>query len=357
MCLYPKLITNRKYVKTKKNGGKIPPVPDERVKLVPVGCGKCIECRKQKARSWQIRLLEDIKKHKNGKFITLTFSNESIWKITQQLENKEATGYDLDNAIATKAVRLFVERWRKKYKKSVRHWLVTELGHNGTENIHLHGILWTNESYENIAKIWQYGFIWPKPEHKQQTWVNNQTINYIIKYVNKTDEDHKTYKSIILTSPQIGANYMERTDWKNNTFKQTQTNETYKTPTGHKINLPIYYRNKIYTEEQREKLWLQKLDKNERWVCGQKIPADDFKAYWALIEFHRERNRRLGYGNDEKDWNTEQYEQQRRKLQQQKRIQNARHNTLRSTQKNDTIRTTRNGKGANEKQNGKNNNT
>ena len=53
MCLYPKLIKNRKYIANKKNGGAIPPVTDLRVIMVPVGCGKCIECLKQKGREWQ----------------------------------------------------------------------------------------------------------------------------------------------------------------------------------------------------------------------------------------------------------------------------------------------------------------
>jgi hypothetical protein len=41
MCLYPRLIKNRKYIKNKKNGGNIPPVKDERVlkenKLIKLG--------------------------------------------------------------------------------------------------------------------------------------------------------------------------------------------------------------------------------------------------------------------------------------------------------------------------------
>lgn len=68
MCYYPKLINNPKYRSTKKNGGVIPIVRDVRVTKVPIGCGECQECRKQKARGWQQRLLEDIKEHKNGKF-------------------------------------------------------------------------------------------------------------------------------------------------------------------------------------------------------------------------------------------------------------------------------------------------
>ena len=40
----------------------------------------------------------------------------------------------------------------KNKQKSVRHWLITELGHNGTENIHLHGIIWTNKNIEAIGE-------------------------------------------------------------------------------------------------------------------------------------------------------------------------------------------------------------
>ena len=64
MCLYPKLIKNKKYTITKKNGGQVPSVTDNRVLLVPVGCGKCIECRKQRSRNWQVRLKEEIKINK-----------------------------------------------------------------------------------------------------------------------------------------------------------------------------------------------------------------------------------------------------------------------------------------------------
>ena len=49
MCLFPKLIRNKKYCSTKKNGGVIPAVNDKRVLYVAVGCGKCMECLKKKA--------------------------------------------------------------------------------------------------------------------------------------------------------------------------------------------------------------------------------------------------------------------------------------------------------------------
>ena len=74
MCLYPKLIRNRKYSLTKKNGGVIPEMIDERIEFVPVGCGKCVECMKKKARGWQIRMHEELKDEPNRVMVTLTVS-------------------------------------------------------------------------------------------------------------------------------------------------------------------------------------------------------------------------------------------------------------------------------------------
>lgn len=324
MCLYPQLLKNKKYVSNNKNGGNIPPVLDKRVLTVPVACGNCMECRKQKKREWQIRLTEDIRYNTNAKFITLTFSDESIRKIiTENEELHNLTGYPLDNAIATKAIRLFTERWRKKFKKAPRHWLITELGHENTENIHLHGLIWTNEDYTTIRDIWNYGYIWPRPESRRKTYVNNRTINYLIKYVHKMDIDHPNYKSKILSSKGIGSDYTKSIQFNLHEYKKGETEEAYTLPTGQKSALPIYYRNKAFTEEQRELLWLEKLDKNERWVCGEKIAADDDKQLYKLLNWYRRINKELGYGSDVKDWDQINYENQRRELLNAKRIERA----------------------------------
>lgn len=338
MCLYPRLIKNRKYTKTKKNGGIIPAITDERVKYVPIGCQNCIECRKQKRRAWQIRLQEDIKTHTNGKFITLTFSNESIWKISQHKDIQELQGYERDNSLATKATRLFLERWRKKYKKSLRHWLVTELGHTGTENIHLHGIIWTDLNLDNLDPLWQYGYIWKGKGEKKINYVNQKTVNYIIKYITKQDEKHPGYKSKILTTPGIGHNWILNPDHKKNLYNEKNTYQLYRTNTGHEMSLPIYYRNKIYTEEQREKLWLQLLDKNERWICGEKTNSWDVRSYYKLLQHYRRINLELGYGTDEINWNQQQYEEQKRNLLYEKRTEkyNTRHHNHHNLGNNNT---------------------
>ena len=91
MCLYPKLIKNRKYIANKKNNGDIPAFPikngkdDKRVEYVPVGCGKCMECMKKKSREWTVRLMEELKENPQCYWITLTFSDESISKISTRI--------------------------------------------------------------------------------------------------------------------------------------------------------------------------------------------------------------------------------------------------------------------------------
>ena len=55
MCLYPKLIKNKKYLPNKKNNWNPPKIKDPRTAYITAACGKCLECRKQKQREWLVR--------------------------------------------------------------------------------------------------------------------------------------------------------------------------------------------------------------------------------------------------------------------------------------------------------------
>ena len=80
---------------------------------------------------------------------------------------------------------------------------------------------------------------WDKKEY-------NVTINYIMKYITKVDEDHKGFKAVILTSAGIGKQYTENKHKTNkNKYQEGKTDETYRLPNGAKSALPIYYRNII----------------------------------------------------------------------------------------------------------------
>lgn len=355
MCIFGTLAKNRKYEPNKKNGGVVPHLKDGRVGAVPIGCGKCMECMREKAREWRIRLSEEIKDYKNGVFVTLTFSDEEIRKLQIDIQRKQIRvkdgiksrsidkngkervrykykvydkqiqlkGYETDNEIATLAVDRMLERWRKKHKKSVRHWLITELGHEGTENIHLHGIIFTDHK-EDIEKMWKYGYVWDGYE-EYENYVNGATVTYITKYITKTDIDHKEYKPKVLCSDGIGAGYLKRHDSKTNRFNGKKTQDYYQSENGHRQALPIYYRNKLYSDEQREYLWLMKLDKNVRWIDGVKVKIgqeDGDEDYYKLVKEAQMKNKRLGYG-ERMDWERKKHEENRRNMLNEKRINRA----------------------------------
>ena len=69
------------------------------------------------------------------------------------------TGNNSNDKAPQKAIGLFRKRWWKKYKKPLKHWLITELGHDNTKRIHLHGIIWTELTEEQFEKEWGYGWI------------------------------------------------------------------------------------------------------------------------------------------------------------------------------------------------------
>ena len=114
MCLYPKLIENKKYTKNKKNGGVVPAVSDNRVLWVTAACGKCFECRKQKARAWQVRMSEELRDNPNAIFVTLTISDESFEYIMDKYQ------IETNEECCKKMVRLFLERIRKE--TTYRDW-------------------------------------------------------------------------------------------------------------------------------------------------------------------------------------------------------------------------------------------
>ena len=305
MCVYPRLIPNPKYLPNKKNKGNPATPSDYRLMTTAIGCGKCFECREQYARDWKIRMYEELRgamqQEKAMHFVTLTFSEEKLQKYINETINEE-TGEISENEAATLATRHFLERWRKKHKKSLRHWLITELGHTGTERLHIHGIIIVDKpiTREYLFKYWQNGWA------DNGEYVNLRTIGYITKYITKIDKDHPEFTGKILCSSGIGDWYFKAGHGKRfNEYCGLDTKEYYRSKQGYKMSLPIYYRNHIYTEKEREKLWLQKLDKQKTWLDGVEYDIstnDGINKYQRALKEAQKKNKKLNYGKIEWDW-------------------------------------------------------
>lgn len=305
MCLYPKLIKNPKYKPNKKNGGRPPFCHDPRLLYIPAACGECYECRKKKQREYQIRLQEEIRTS-HGEFITLTIDEDNLKKISKELKKKNKKIWEkakeinaLENEVATIALRRFLERCRKESGKSIKHWCITELGEE-KGRIHIHGIFFGNGIVDIVKKKWTYGFIYIGQ------YVNERTVMYITKYMFKKCEYNPLFKGKVLSSAGIGSGYVSRFDSSRNKFQEENTNETYQFRNGVKVNLPDYYKNKIYSEEEKEKLWLQKLDKGIIYIMGEKVNARNGEEFYKCLEYYRARALELG-DIDKKNWEKAKY--------------------------------------------------
>ena len=266
MCLYTKYIPNPKYLPNKKNDYNPPICTDERLRYVPISCGVCIECRKEKKRNWCIRLNEEMKNATvPATFVTFTFSDNWLKKIGEKLAIKSNPSYEELNQMCYYALRHYMELYRKyNNEKYPKYWFITELGED-FERIHMHGILWGDAS---LLKLWKYGY-WYKGDY-----VNEKTINYITKYMLKIPEKNPEFVGKVMASKGIGKGYWKSYNARRNRYVPRITNESYKLPNGAEIPLPQYYRNYIYTDEEKEKLWVEKQERGYRYIGGEKVMMD-----------------------------------------------------------------------------------
>lgn len=315
MCLYSKVIENKAFIPNAKNKG-IPKICDnERKRGVNTKCGRCIECKSERRKEWQIRLCEEIKDNADEiKFITLTISEEA----GKELE--EACGSDSADDIARLAVRRFTERWRKEFKKAPRHWLSTELGGRSTERLHFHGFIWGNE--EDIQRHWKYGHIfvggYDKSTGKRIHYISEKSINYMTKYIIKVDKKHPTYQSKLFTSKGMGLRYIENEGKVRNRYKGEDTNKKYRFENGKEGRLPNYYKMKLWSDEERNELWSNYIKKNKIYIMGEELKdwhdgCDEYERnkrieiQRATLLYYQKLNKEMGYGDDSIKWKQREY--------------------------------------------------
>lgn len=195
-----------------------------------------------------------------------------------------------------------------KFGKMPRYWLKPELGHINTERLHIHGFMWVSNP-EDIESVWGYGNV-------KLDLIDSNAIKYATKYINKPDKEHDNYIGKVFCSKGIG--------W---AWTKTATAERYKRAKekaasylrlkdGRKINIPTYLRRKLFTDETREKQWLELLDKNERYVMGTKIQVTEdergYDEYLKAIQHAQAENELLGYPKN--PWGQKKYMQTRKRL-------------------------------------------
>lgn len=255
MCLNPIKIKHpgRKYHSQDLMGFSSPEELQDWVELrgrlspavMEVPCGRCAECRRRRGSDWRVRLLHELNfgKIHSAIFVTLTISPEY---------------YETYRDNPRAAIRRFTDLVRKTYGRSVRYFIVSELG-GASDRLHFHGILFNapfvpvrkNPSYKiinrKLRKLWKIGHTWVG-------WVTDATCNYILKYITKVDEKHPNFFGRIYVSPGLGRSYLDA-----DTIALFRSNPLGKriVHAGNKqFPMPRYYVEKIYSRYERQLLTL-----------------------------------------------------------------------------------------------------
>lgn len=215
------------------------PKPDNRgglIYFVPVNCGKCYNCKRNRVNQWSFRLMEELKTATDARFVTLTYDTKNV-PITkngfmtllktskQDKEIKQLEGVEgVDRSIQGFIKRLrYYEKARNnasytehkramrvgalKNDQKLRFYAVGEYG-SKRKRPHYHLIIFNLKSLESIQKAWPLGTF-------DIQEVNNNTIDYTLKYMMKESavkrfKNLDSIKEFSIMSKGLGEQFLKK---------------------------------------------------------------------------------------------------------------------------------------------------
>lgn len=276
---------------------------------VPVPCGKCPECLKRRASGWSFRL----QKHAlmptiyKASFITLTYDNEHVPRTL-------GAGFlTLDKT----HIQKFFKRLRKMQpdgSPKISYYVCGEYG-GKFGRPHYHGIVF-NASDDHVIRAWYAPSNYdpkgrPTPIGNIKFGdVNGASIGYTLKYMCKprTVPAHRNddrQPEFSLMSKSLGASYLtpEMINWHKNDIENRMICAM---DDGVLISMPRYYKNKIYTEEERNKIAASAAQKNleiETKKVQENIRKFGEESYIRMVNISRENAYKKMFKNATKNRN------------------------------------------------------
>lgn len=207
---------------------------------IPVPCGKCPACSARRVSSWSFRLMQEYKVSSSAHFITLTYSSLHVPLTSRGFMSCRKSD-----------VQLFLKRLRKRHSKDVRikYFLAAEYG-GKTHRPHYHMISF-NADINHFQPAWDLGEI-------HYGSVSEASVGYCLKYISKGQQipmhaNDDRLPEFRLMSKRLGSNYLSANmvAW----HKADLENRMYCNLTdGKKISMPRYYKDKIYSEQERKRV-------------------------------------------------------------------------------------------------------
>lgn len=219
----------------------------------PVPCGKCPPCLQRRASSWGFRLYSELRSQPCCYFLTLTYSIPPI----------STKGF---MTLVKRDWQLFMKRLRKSHKKGtvIRYYAVGEYG-SIRFRPHFHAIIYGIDP-TLVLSCWQPSDVTyaGSPGILQlDSDVNLANIAYVCKYITKgrripSHSNDDRLPEFSLMSKNLGLSYLTPQIIR---YHKADLSRNYLTLNGGvKIALPRYYKDRIYSLEEREFMFFQNQD-------------------------------------------------------------------------------------------------
>lgn len=219
-------------------------LPKAGTEKVPVPCGRCPPCKLRRVNSWVFRMLEEEKISSSSYFVTLTYTTEHV--------PISPNGF---MSLSKRDLQLFFKRLRRDCEPyKLKYYAVGEYG-TDNKRPHYHLVIFNVPDTKHFQSAWSLGAI-----HIGK--VTGESIAYTMKYIDKPHSEKGLFpnwqpfvgrddreKEFPLMSKGLGKNYL--TPEMVNYHQADLTRLHVTKEGGHRIALPRYFRQKIYTEAQQ----------------------------------------------------------------------------------------------------------
>lgn len=193
---------------------------------------------------WSFRIQYHMRFVKHAYFVTLTYGQDQIKRSPKGFLN-----------LHKKDFQDYIKRIRKELKQTsktpdndkVKYIVTGEYG-GDRGRPHYHAIIF-NVDFETIIKHWPHGYVDIKE-------VNKNRIAYIFKYIwkprKRKDPDHwdDRVPEYVNFSNGLGVQWL--TEKNIQYHRKNIDNPTITLPTGERIAIPRYFKEKIFNEEERQ---------------------------------------------------------------------------------------------------------
>lgn len=209
-------------------------------KYIAVPCGKCPSCQINRREDWTIRLMEEYKASKYAYFITMTYDDDNM--------NEGCN-------VVKKDLQDFFKRFRHNQETKITYYAIGEYG-TKLHRPHYHILLFMLEplNYDKLQQKWGKGLT-------HVGGVNIKSISYVCKYhINRTTYPEGREPPFCLSSKLLGIQYVAKMQ----EYHSEDTSRAYYQQYEFKKKIPRYYKDKIYSKEEKEKISLAIRDQSDK---------------------------------------------------------------------------------------------